>query len=394
MSAGGWRTRANEAGERRPRGSLKPLAGAAAFGLGLLAPVGIARGAIGFADAVPYPVADTPQVFGVGDFDRDGRKDLAVSACIGEGLVSILRGRRNGKFVRLEDQPGPNCGGPLVVGRFDQNKRPDLVVSDQNNGALHFLKGKGTGDFADPVVSSTDLPTIQGLVARDFDRDGDLDLAATDYANSGGVALIPGNGDGTFGEADSHATDSRPAGLVVADLNRDGRLDLATANEVGQTISVLHGEAGGGFAEQESYPVGNQPFGLASGDFNEDGRLDLVASRRGFGVGGAAVLLQRANGTFKDAQGIGTGVESLAVVTSDVDRDGHRDVAFSNNGVDPNVVTLVRGRGDGSFRPQRDFAVGAYSWGLVAKDFDADRRPDLATADGGSDQVSVLLNQP
>jgi hypothetical protein len=364
-------------------------AAALVLGVAGLGVAGAAWAAGGFADAVSYPTADQPQYIAVGDYDADGRKDLAVSSCSG-AKVSILHGRRHGKFAPLDDQPVPGCGGPIVAGHFDSNKKLDLVVADQNAGILHFLKGKGDGDFADAVASDPDLAAIQGLVARDFDRDGDLDLAVTDYSAS--VGIILGNGEGTFGDATLHDTENNPVGLVVTDLNHDHRVDLATANQQGNSISVLYGQSGGTYAKQVSYPVAGQPYGLAKGDFNEDGRPDLVASRRLSG-GGAAVLLQKANGTFKDADPIATGTNSLDVVTSDINRDGHSDVVFSNDGDDPNIVSVVRGRGDGTFRSQLDYPVGAFTSGVVAQDFNGDHSPDLVTADAGPNVASVLLSR-
>ena len=365
-----------------------------AFVLGLVAvgATGAAWAAGGFADAEPYPVAASPQFIADGDFDGDGRTDLAVSTCPGgESLVSILLGKRHGGFQDSFDETGHDCGGVIVARRFDGDRKIDLVAAEQNVGDIAFLKGKGNGHFADPVVSDPDLFSGSGLAAGDFNRDGKLDVAMSDYLGAVGISL--GDGHGEFGPAKPYETDAKPAGVIARDLDRDGRVDLATANEDGNSVSVLKGRRGGKFATQTSYLAGSHPYGLASADFNEDRRPDLVASTR-IGTEGVDVLIQKANGSFKPGVPVGTGGDSLAVVTTDVNRDGHSDVAFTKASPNPNVVSVLRGRGDGTFRPQDDLSLeDGGSVGLVAKGFDADRRPDLAVAMGvGS--ISILLNQP
>jgi hypothetical protein len=76
------------------------------------------------------------------------------------------------------------------------------------------------------------------VIAADFNGDGVLDLATGNYSDSN-IAILPGNGDGTFGPHVNYPAADGARGLVAADFNGDGRLDLAVANQFADSISVF-----------------------------------------------------------------------------------------------------------------------------------------------------------
>src|SRR5260370_38623441 len=101
-------------------------------------------------------------------------------------------------------------------------------------------------------------------------------------ANSQSVAVLLGNGNGTFQAAKLTATTpSSGSQLVLADFNHDGKLDVASGAQL-----VLLGNGDGTFRELTVAPGG---LGAAVGDFNGDGKPDLA-------VGGVQVLLNRSQG--------------------------------------------------------------------------------------------------
>ena len=95
----------------------------------------------------------------------------------------------------------------------------------------------------------------------DFDSDGKLDLAV---ANSGGVALLLGKGNGAFQSPVNYTVGSNPAGLAIADLNGDGKTDVAGTSSAG--VSVLLGKGNGTFESAISSPAGSSPHAVAVGD--------------------------------------------------------------------------------------------------------------------------------
>ena len=78
-----------------------------------------------------------------------------------------------------------------------------------------------------------------------------------------------------------------------------------------------------------------------------------------------------------------------ALVAGDFNGDGRTDLAVANSG--SNDVSVLLGNGDGTFQPQVTYAVGSGPDALVAGDFNGDGRTDLAVANSGSNDVSVLL---
>lgn len=121
--------------------------------------------------------------------------------------------------------------------------------------------------------------------AGDLNGDGIIDLVT---ANDSGdtVSVLLGRGSGTFDRAD-YAVGDEPKGVALGDVNGDGRLDIVSANIHGTypccggdtSITVLLNDGAGTFnAVREDYDVVSSPFSVATGDFNGDGRLDVASA--------------------------------------------------------------------------------------------------------------------
>ncbi|MCW8141814.1 MAG: VCBS repeat-containing protein, partial [Planctomycetota bacterium] len=93
------------------------------------------------------------------------------------------------------------------------------------------------------------------------------------------VAVLLGNGDGTFAAATAFAAGSSPSSVAIGDLNGDGRPDLAVAN-LNSNVSVLLGHGDGTFAAATTFAVGATPQSVAIGDLNGDGKPDLAVANQ------------------------------------------------------------------------------------------------------------------
>jgi len=250
-----------------------------------------------------------------GDFIGDGHLDLAVTDRVkmrnpnggytySDG-VSILEGDGHGGFKEEPDrlvvgpaatpQGPPQEGLSLVAAHLRATNGPlDLAVAvgDDNEVAVLLGNGDGTFHFQGTYATGTDPLAI---VAADLNGDGILDLATAD-AGSNTVSVLAGLGNGRFAAPVAFTVGEHPHALVAADFTGDGRLDLATANEFPNTVSVLLAGVGLTFPQQETYAVGDGPVALVTADFNGDGLPDLATVN--YSGNDGSVLLNQGNGSF------------------------------------------------------------------------------------------------
>src|SRR5438132_902894 len=183
---------------------------------------------------------------------------------------------------------------------------------------------------------------------------------------------------------------TNPHAVAAGDFNQDGVNDLAVANTGDNTVSVLLGSGAGTFRPALILGTGSHPWSVAVGDFNNDGWPDLAVANNGDNT--VSVLLGNPGGTsFQPALTFNTGTSPTGVVVGDFDLDGKQDLAVPNYG--DNTISVLLGNGDGTSRPASapPVSAGSSPQSMVVGDFNGDGRPDLAVADYGANVVSVLL---
>jgi hypothetical protein len=133
---------------------------------------------------------------------------------------------------------------------------------------------------------------------------------------------------------------------------------------------------------------------VAVGDFNGDGKPDLaVANFNWPNPGTVSVLLGKGDGTFLPAQSFPAGKYPNSVAVGDFNGDGKPDLAVANHGDiygNGQGVSVLLGQGDGTFQPAQSFPAGSYPQSVAVGDFNGDGFPDLAVANYA--WVSILLN--
>ena len=132
----------------------------------------------------------------------------------------------------------------------------------------------------------------------------------------------------------------------------------------------------------------SSPFSVSVGDFNHDGNLDLAVASGCCPGGGVTILLGRGDGTFVSGVYYATGDQPFSVVAADFNHDGNPDLAVANS-LSP-YLTILLGNGDGTFRASaQNPALAQPAIFVVESDFNGDGIPDLATV--GSNIISVFL---
>ena len=260
---------------------------------------------------------------------------------------------------------------------------------------LLVLAGSGSGVWAQCFLAPTNYGTgtgtsAQSVAVEDFNGDGKPDLAVA-IPGLNTVLVLLNTGNGVFGPPTSYGVGGFPGSLAVGDFNADGKPDLATANLGSSNVSVLLNTGSGSFS-LANYTLGANanPRSVAVGDINGDGRLDLaVASAIGSSYH-IAVLVNMGNGVFGFPFNHTPGSLPQSVAVGDVNGDGKPDLATANYG--SNNVSVLLSMGNGAFGPATNYPAGSSPYSIAIGDFNGDGKPDLATANIASNNVSVLLN--
>jgi len=337
---------------------------------------------------------------------------IAVADVNGDGIPDLVTAGFNGIATLLGNGDGTFRAGPfttlytapsfLATGDFNNDGKQDLAVTDSLSGLMYILLGNGDGTFK-PVSQYVIQYGPGTYYVEDFDRDGNLDIV---FAQGHPDALITlpytqivgvlfGKGDGTFAGAPAYLVPGGPTSIVTADFNGDGKPDLAVG---GAAPQILLGEGGGRF-QMGVTPAGGGggPYiGLATGDLNGDGKADLAVNDGG---NGAVVYLGNGDGTFQPSKAVASGGAGTSFVAiGDFNNDHKPDLAIAN--LNSNSVTVTPGNGDGTFGAGATVSVGSNPTFLLAADFNRDGNLDLAVVNSGfvfmdskPGSISILLGK-
>ena len=278
-----------------------------------------------FSTAVDYAAGQTPKSIALADFNGDGQLDVVVANFPG---AAVLLGNGNGTFraattYTLGGQSGSQ-GYSVVVADFDGDGNADFAVAFANSWVVVMLgNGDGTfrnaGTYATNSKSSTE--TGIALAVEDFNGDGKPDLAVTDAANLA-VSVLLGNGDGTFQAASSYSAGGAPLSIALGDLNGDGAPDVVVG--LNGQVAVLPGNGTGGLLAPHLQTAASQITAVALGDFNGDGKLDVAAA--GSQSGTVVLLLGNGDGTLQTGSNVTTIGNPTSVLVADVNGDHKSDL--------------------------------------------------------------------
>jgi hypothetical protein len=186
----------------------------------------------------------------VADVNGDGVNDIVVCT---SNQVNVLMGAVSGgqwsPSANFQTALAHTRGDSLAVGDFDGDGKLDVAVSGNRYISSSFsllpatqaLKGKGDGTFS-PLSTATVGMLPSETFAMDVNADGVLDLVVFNE-NSHDISILLGNGDGTFQPQQQWGVGSGEklaGGLAVGSIRGNGKIDAVSADNTHSLTLLLH----------------------------------------------------------------------------------------------------------------------------------------------------------
>ncbi len=343
-------------------------------------------------DGPSYDIAEYPYSIHVTDLNNDKVDDLIVPNITNTSgdisPVTVLVGAGDGSFAATAslDESDPAW---VASGDFDEDGKIDIaVVGAHGYSHTSVYPGKGDGTFLPAIVLHAGSYST-GVYARDFDGDTHLDLIVV---SGDGVALFLGGGDMSFaGVVASQPLISNPVASALGNLNDDPYPDLVTCHISDGKIGILYGSASGVFEDPIYVTVYYEPRFVSLGDFNGDGREDAVVADRA--QDRVAILLGQGGGTtpFSAPDYYDAGTYPAGVAAADLNGDGFSDVVVANR--DDDTLGYFLANYDGSLQPQQTITVSGGPNAVNTGDFNGDGMTDVALGTLGGQKLNIFLGQ-
>ena len=347
------------------------------------------------------PVGRAPQAIATGDFNGDGRWDLATVNGTSDD-VSVLLGNGNGTFRSAVSFGVGKIPLALVARDIDKDGVLDLVLALSGSDQVVVFKGDGKGLFHKLTSQGAGRGTTF-LASGDLNEDGWSDVVAINSGRFGyyppfNLSVLMNDGKGRLQEPVTYEHDRGgemfPTGVFVGELTGDGLVDLAVTwsqpswSSANGLISILKNIGGGEFELFKDIKPGFTLSAIQGADIDNNGLIDLAVTS--LYADTVRILLQEQPGEFEMLDPIKVGFAPVGVAIQDMNGDDQSDLVVVNR--DSNSLSLFIGNGKGFFTTVGHFGVGATPAAVALYDFDQDNLPDLATASTNVDGVSVLLS--
>lgn len=337
--------------------------------------------AAGLSSGTPAIAATTPATFArtnhsglfhplVADLNGDGRMDIAGTASPGT-VAGVMLNTGSGTFGPLTTYAAGGNAQSIAGGDLNGDGRFDLVVTINNVSiGLALLMGNGDGTFQAPVhLPNTAVADSPSAVVTDLDNDGNLDIAvAHDFScyvdacrPSDLMSILLGNGDGTFQPSHDFVVGPGMNQIAVGDFNRDGAKDLVISAGNARLYRLV-GVGDGTFAQLQTLVLHPSPsFVVVSdvdvADFNRDGIQDVTAALS-TSSSQIAVLTGIGDGNFQTPLIMQEALDvPQTIAVADYNGDSFEDIAFGFGNGNSGLFAIRNGNGNGTFQASRRYEV-------------------------------------
>ncbi len=305
-------------------------------------------------------------------------------------------------FVYLGDGTGgftvssPGEGGGAIAD-FNGDGVADLADGNSSGSTTDIVVrlGNGDGTFAPGVAYPGGTWAGHSLLAVDITGDGTLDLVETGgFDGAGGIAVLPGNGDGTFGVAHRSRIGAGGLDVAVADLDHDGSLD-AVVSVHGSLVILLNN--GDGTFLNRTHDISGSSAARALVDLDSDGNLDFISFDPN-GTVDVEIAFGSPDGSTATVGSVATLDNPIAAAAADFAGNGSTHIAVladpSPSGPAEKVLRTLFNLGGGAFTlTPVETPVSLDTSAMISAELNGDGKPDILAVDEVAHEVLVLLGQ-
>ncbi|MFC5404595.1 FG-GAP-like repeat-containing protein [Cohnella soli] len=267
--------------------------------------LGAADGTFNKTSSFPLPNYSSIKAMELGDFNDDGKVDIAIAASSqsSQGFVSILYGNGNGAFPKRYDVDVGTAPVSLDAGDFDSDFVTDLAIALYGDNAVTILLGTKNGDPVPTTVATPVGTHPKAIAALDFNGDSYADIAVTtdittlNNASTGnvdttsnifillnkGAANSPGDVQFNVAGVNGVTAVGMPTDILASYIDGDNFADLVVADENLGNIELFSGNGDGTFTSVVSYSTPS-PSKLALGKLDSDSFVDLAVISQSAGT--------------------------------------------------------------------------------------------------------------
>lgn len=363
--------------------------------------------ATSFAPKIDYPSGQGPSFIATGDLDGDSKPDL-VSVSDSSNIVTVFRNVSTNGTISLSSKIDISTGiksYSVVVGDLDGDGKPDLALANATSNTVSLFRNTSSGVGNISFAAKIDL--IAGsfpasVVISDLNGDGKSDIGVLN-SSSNTLSVFKNNsipGLFSFSTKSDLVIGTSGQCVIAGDLDNDSKPELVVINSGGpNVISIFRNTGISGnisFATRIDFAGSSNAFNIMTRDIDGDRKSDLIVVT-GNSSPSIGVLRNISTGpgniSFASAIGLFAEFGSFGVGVSDMDGDSKPDIVAANS--NSSTVTVLKNNSDSgfiSFVQRNDFAVGYRPWMISLVDLDGDSKPEIASANHSSANISVLKN--
>jgi hypothetical protein len=246
------------------------------------------RGNGSFLPDDPLTLGLRAKTMATGDFNGDGRIDVAVSyntnsngCCQSWNQIFSNQGDGTLAFLSTFSAPGNAfdcCGGSALYAVDVNADGLTDIVTNNSDGSFSVLINQGNGDMANPVTYRTNAPVVSNYYFADLNGDGAIDIVMNEELYAFDAAYNQGRG--VFSNNLTRVDNGFflfGTPLAIGDFNNDGSIDIVGL-DLSNDLLVFSNDGLGGFGTpvQQQSTLRAVNAGIALADFNGDGKLDFA----------------------------------------------------------------------------------------------------------------------